>query len=138
MPAKKMIRVLAAPGLLYPHPDGARLGHRGWVGWVPCAQAEAEHTIEGAAGLATKPGPTGPVYDPENTTSDMFQRGPDIFLKRDPEGALLEETADIRRALACGDLLRFQEPVPAAPAPAEPAAPAIPPVPPLPRTPGGR
>lgn len=132
MPAKKMIRVAAVPGRLYPHPDGAHRGHCGWLGWSPCTPAEAEHTIEGAAGIALKDGPAGQgkVYDPERTTGDLFLRGPDIHLRRDPEGVEVEETVDIRRALRCGDLAPWQAPAP------PPAA--IPSIPSLPRSTGGR
>lgn len=149
MPAKKMIRVLAATQvdgtpLLYPHPEGAEHGHRGWLGWEFCQLSEADHTIEGAAGLARKPTATGLAYDRDNTTGDMYAKGPDIHLRRLGEPQQIEETVDIRRALRCGDLVQACDAC-AAPMPygqphtcATGEQPAIPPVPPLPRRGGGR
>lgn len=109
MPSK--IRVWAAI-----NPDGSpRLYPAGpgrYLGWTSCSADQAEHTISGAHGLSYREELRDKkivrIRDKERSTSDMFPRGPDLCLRRLPQGAEVTEDRDIRKALRDGDLLAEQ------------------------------
>jgi len=94
-------RELYDRGLLYPHPDGHR-GH--WVGWRECTPEETpEHVIPPAPGVELNS--KGQVHQ---QTSDLFLAGWEIRLLRTAPVSV-EETPEIRRAFADGDLEKVED-----------------------------
>lgn len=113
-------RPITDRGLLYPHPQ-----HRGrYIGWRDCMPGEVpEHVIPGAAGVMLEniKGATVVSYDvdPDKRKSDqhggvgpvgdLYLAGPSLGMVRTAPVRVLEDS-EIRRALACGDLEKAEDP----------------------------